>query len=308
MALLETLAASRYHDPSLVSAERQRVFAASWQVVTASARIPHVGDAIGVDAAGWQGEVQPRCKRLRCRYHGWQYDLDGTLARTPDFGAEASPRPLLRVAVAEWNGLVFVHTGDPDATLDVPRDLPALARAFGGTDLASWSFGEVVHHQLACNWKAYVENYLEGYHIPYVHPGLSKEVDVPRYDVIVEGDVCLHEVPTKEGATYDGVWAWVWPNLALNLYDDALSIERILPTGPATMRIEYTFLYAGGADGAERLKAGQAISREVTLEDIAIVEAVQKNLEAGVYERGELSPKHEAGIAAFQARYRKAMA
>ena len=114
--LAETLPADWYHHPERARAERTSVFAPAWQVVTASARIAHVGDAVGVDAAGWpvvvvrseeglvafhnvcrhragplvwEGEVQPRCKRLRCRYHGWQYDLDGTLARTPDFGADA---------------------------------------------------------------------------------------------------------------------------------------------------------------------------------------------------------------------------
>lgn len=329
---VETLAAHWYTGPEHVTPERQRVFAPAWQVVTASARIPNVGDAIGVDAAGWpvvvvrreeglvafhnvcrhragplvwEGEVQSRCKRLRCRYHGWQYDLDGALVRAPDFGGEATPRPLHPVAVGEWNGLVFVCVGDPEAVFDVGRQLPALARAFGRFDLGSWCFGELVRHELACNWKTYVENYLEGYHIPYLHPSLSKEVDVPRYRVIVDGDVCLHEVPTREGATNDGVWAWVWPNLALNVYDDAMSIERILPTGPTTMRIEYTYLHAPGAEA--KFAAGRAISEEVTREDIAIVEAVQKNLEAGIYEVGELSPKHEGGVAAFQARYRGAM-
>ena len=92
-----------------------------------------------------------------------------------------------------------------------------------------------------------------------------------------------------------------------SLYDDALSIERILPTGPNTMRIEYTYLSAPGPEAEARLAAGRDISREVTLEDIAICEAVQKNLEAGIYDRGELSPKHEVGVHAFQERYRAAM-
>jgi choline monooxygenase len=104
---------------------------------------------------------------------------------------------------------------------------------------------------------------------------------------------------------YDGFWAWLAPNVAFNVYAHGMSVERMGPTGPESMRLDYLFFFRDDSDeAAAKREAALAMSRQVTAEDRAICEAVQRNLAAGVYGKGRLSPRHEGGVFAFQSRVR----
>jgi len=98
---------------------------------------------------------------------------------------------------------------------------------------------------------------------------------------------------------------WHWPNFALNLYPDGVNVERFDPVNPKRTRLRYSYALAPGAmeDDTDILR----VSSEVTAEDIAICEAVQRNLDTGVYDEGWLSPRHERGVAAFQGWVRAAL-
>jgi choline monooxygenase len=154
-------------------------------------------------------------------------------------------------------------------------------------------------HDLACDWKTYAENYLEGYHIGSVHPLLADELGDAEYRVRVEGDLVLQEAVGVNDGPQAGVWGWLWPNLGINVYRDGAMIERMTPVGPGRTRLDYLFLNDGG-EGA----LGEALtaSDRLTAEDAAICEAVQRNLSAGAYDRGVLSPNHEIALAWFQSR------
>ncbi len=341
LARAETLEASAYHDPSAFQAERQAVFAREWVLVAHEAELARPGDGVAEQLAGWplfvrrgrdgelrafhdvcrhragpivgaaEGGVSRRCAtpRLRCRYHGWIYDEQGRLEATPGFGPAEGFEParlgLEPVRVATWRGFVFV-------CLDA--EAPPLGHALGRLPglaerlpLERFELHGRAQHTLRCNWKAYVENYLEGYHIPYIHPRLHREVDVKGYEVDASDGVVTHHAPPSARVTepvYDGLWAWLWPNVAFNVYGDGLSVERMLPLSPTEMRIDYLFLFAEGADR----EAALAMCHEVTDEDRRICEAVQLNLEAGVYRTGRLSPRHEAGVFYFQSKVRESLA
>ncbi|MBW8881662.1 MAG: Rieske (2Fe-2S) protein, partial [Asticcacaulis sp.] len=146
---------------------------------------------------------------------------------------------------------------------------------------------------------------LEGYHVPNVHPGLDAEIQSDKYQVSVDGHVVLHDAPPRaHDAVYDGVWGWLWPNIAINVYSRGLMIERMSPVGHDKTRLDYTYLTPDGESvSAETL----AMSDQVTAEDKWITERVQENLNAGVYHTGRLSPKHETAITAFQAWVRQAL-
>ena len=337
----ETLPASSYHDASTFDEERRAIFGSSWILLGHETELAEPGDTLAERLAGWPvfvrrgrdgvlrgfhdvcrhragpvvgmptGDVAQACRvaRLRCRYHGWIYDEEGRLVSTPDFGdaKDFDPRSLglAPIRVDVWRGFVFVCL-DPGGAdlLDSLGRLPDLTR---NVALERYRFDSRRAHRLRCNWKTYVENYLEGYHIPYVHPRLHREIDVKGYAVRAEGSVVTHHAPSRPRVTapvYDGLWAWVFPNVALNVYGDGLSIERMLPVSRNEMRIEYLFLFAEGANR----EAALAMCDEVTAEDRAICEAVQENLEAGIYDRGRLSPRHEAGVFYFQSRVRDALA
>ncbi len=341
LARAETLPASAYRDASAFEAERREVFGRSWLLAAHADELAEPGATVAERLAGWpiflrrgrdgvlrgfhdvcrhragpivgmpEGDVAKTCTvpKLRCRYHGWIYGEDGGLERTPDFGAaedfEPSALALAPLRVACWRGFVFVSfdAEGPELAESLGR-LPELTERL---DLERFRFHSRSAHRLACNWKTYVENYLEGYHIPYVHPRLHREIDVKGYEIEAGRSVVTHHAPARARVAepvYDGLWAWLFPNVAFNVYGEGLSVERMVPVSPSEMRIEYLFLFADGADP----EAALAMCAEVTDEDRRICEAVQRNLEAGVYDRGRLSPRHEAGVFYFQSRLREALA
>ena len=164
-----------------------------------------------------------------------------------------------------------------------------------------------VHH-IACNWKTYGDNYLEGYHIPLVHPALSRAIDPSSYQVDVHDGWVPHRAATRTGALATGAWLWHWPNMALNLYEHGMSVERWYPTGPTScvLVLDYCFAATDDAAAEARNRLDIEASARICVEDKAICEAVQRNLGAGAYDTGVLVPRHEAGVADFHHRIRAA--
>ena len=321
-----TAPVSWYTDPALWPVERQKIFAATWQFLCHESDLAQPGAYRADVLAGFpvvalrddKGELRAFhnvCRHragplvrdeagtcpgaLVCQYHGWRYTLDGRLRAARDFGPadDFDPRDfsLYPVRLAAWRGLVFAGIGED--LPDLQAMLAPVDARLGQVDWSNLKVGMRRHHDLDCNWKTYAENYLEGYHVPDVHPGLNAELVSEHYRAWVEGKVVLHEAPARDGAVYDGVWAWLWPNIAINVYAEGLMVERMSPLGHGRTRLDYTYLTPGGAPvPAETL----TMSDQVTAEDKWIAEIVQRNLAAGVYKTGRLSPKHEAALAAFQ--------
>lgn len=323
-----TLPARLYHDADAWLREREGVFRTSWLFAGHEAEAAEPGGWLAFDIAGWpivvvrgkDGALRAfhnvcrhragplvegaagRCEgELVCRYHGWRYALDGRLRAAVGFGAADGFDPrgfgLIPLELAVWRGLVFVTVEPPARSLEaIVAPLEALLTA-RGLDIARPALRR--QHPLACDWKTYAENYLEGYHIGAVHPRLADELGGAAYEVGVEGEVVFQEAKGVNDGPQAGVWAWLWPNLGINVYRDGAMIERMTPVGPGRTRLDYLFLNDGGESAlGETLEA----SDRLTAEDAAICEAVQRNLEAGVYERGVLSARHEAGVGWFQSR------
>lgn len=329
--LQRTADASLYRDPARFDAERRGVFARSWLFMGHQSELAREGDVLTATLAGYPLIVVRTANGLKafhnvcrhragplfedergncggaltCRYHGWVYTLDGRLRSARDFGAAVGFDPrdysLFELRVETWRGFVFVNA---DAKA------PALAAHLAPLDarLVRQDLESLVHagrrtHDIACNWKIYAENYLEGYHIPLVHPQLNAEVDATKYAVTVEGALCFHHAPPKvTDSVYDGLWAFALPNLGLNVYEHGLMVERMVPLGINGTRLIYDFyLTAEAATDPRRRQQVVGMSAIVTAEDRWICERVQANIDAGVYQAGVLSPKHEAGVAWFQA-------
>jgi choline monooxygenase len=256
---------------------------------------PHRAGPLAYDGAG-------TASSFVCRYHGWVFETDGVLRAARDFGEPGPPEEcsLFDVRTAVWRGLVFVNVDGSAPPLH--EALGGFAQQADGFDLEAMVPAGEWHHDLGCNWKTYAENYLEGYHIPLVHKELARTIDVPRYEVVAFEDWCLHRAPTKEGTVLDGRWMWRWPNLALNLYADSMNLEQFVPLTDSTTRVSYRYYSKDGTLDEEVSR----ISKLLLFEDAAICEAVQRNLDAGIYERGVLSSKHEQGVALFQRRIAEA--
>jgi choline monooxygenase len=182
---------------------------------------------------------------------------------------------------------VFVHLGD---------DPPPLAEAIApfaaeceGFDMESMTYGHRLVRVLACNWKTYADNYLEGYHVPLIHPSLNRALDMSTYRVDVPDDTTASTAPTRPRGRPPAAWLFRYPNLAVNVYADGMNVERIVPVGHDTTHVVYDYF----ARELDQIAAMVEMSNVVLDEDQAMCEAVQRNLDAGVYTAGRLSPKHE---------------
>jgi len=166
-----------------------------------------------------------------------------------------------------------------------------------------------------CNWKVYVDNYLDAYHIPVVHPGLMKEIDYPRYRTETFRYYSQQLGPVKElkagdpgeriyvpgVGLKDALYFWVFPNLMLNFYPDNIQTNVIVPLShDKTLTIfEWYFHDASSEKVRERAKKAIAFSEVVQQEDIHICEAVQRGLNSALYDRGRYSVKRENGVHHF---------
>ena len=319
-----------YSGEEALRTDRTRVLRRTWQFVGHEAMAPGPGDYIAEDVggapvvvvrnaegalAGFHNVCRHRAGMLvadgrghcgeafTCRYHGWRYALDGRLRNAVDFGSAPGFDPreygLFPIRVETWRGLVFVNLDLDAAPLEA-----LLAPLIGLAPFPDFPLTETRTHHLACNWKAYVENYLEGYHLPMVHPEFDADVVVADYQVDIEGEVIFQWAPARDASVYAGTWAWLWPNLAINTYRHGYMIERMTAVGPEATRLDY-FYFFDPARSAELAQMFE-VSDLVTAQDKQVCEEVQRNLSAGIYRGGVLSPKHERGVAWFQARIAEA--
>ena len=333
-ATVWALPARWYADPEIYRAERERIFGRQWLWVGRAAELTEPGRYITAVAAGFplfvrRGEdgtlrafhnvcrhrasrlltaPSGRCDTIECPYHGWRYRSDGALDHAPLFGeAEDFPRDelsLFPIAVDVWRGLVFV-------CLD--REAPPLLDWLGPiADAIERNAREEVHFDrelvftVACNWKTYVDNYQEGYHVPPLHPGLNRDLDWKRYRVINFEGGSFHDAPARGGSPHPGVFGWRFPNFAFNSYPGGLSFMRMEPVGHDRTRLVYDY-YRPASVSPEEFEATVAYGVEVSEEDQWITPIIQQNLEAGVYDRGPLSPRHENGVFYFHEMVRAAL-
>jgi choline monooxygenase len=334
------LPAHHYRGDASLDLDYARVFAQGWQLLARQSQLAGAGDHVvatvgrtpvllvrGEDdvlrafanvcrhrAGPLALEDGRGARALRCRYHGWTYGLDGCLRRAPemadaeDFQPDEIRLPAFRAD--SWQGLVFVSL-DPGAPAlgDV---LAGIAERIAPIDLASMEFAWQDVYTVACNWKVYVDNYLEGYHLPYVHPGLSRVLDYRAYHTELSRWHSLQHSPLRanEGIYGDGdaFYYFVYPNLMLNIMPGRLQVNRVLPDGPDRCRVEFDYYYAADEVARARMARDREFSEEIQQEDIAICEAVQRGLASGCYDAGRLCPRRESGVWHFQELLRQAYA
>ena len=322
------LPARHYFGDAMLEMEQRAVFARSWQLLARSDQLAEPGDHV-VETIGTVPVLLVRGKdevlrafpnvcrhragplalcngkganALHCKYHGWTYTLEGQLRSAPemqgarDFDVGDIRLPPLRVH--EWQGLVFVALSD---------DVPAFAEVYAGIveriapiDLAAMRFRRRETYDINCNWKVYIDNFLEGYHLPHVHPGLSKVLDYRAYDTELFAWQSLQSSPLRDGGDIYGegeaFYYPVYPNIMLNIMPGRLQTNRVIPLGPGRCRVEFDFYYAQDEKAQSRVARDAEFSDEVQLEDVAICEAVQRGLASGTYNAGRLCPKRESGV------------
>ncbi len=334
------LPARFYFGEDMLAMEQRAVFARSWQLVAQHAQLAgpgdHVVENIGevpvLVVRGQDGVLRAfpnvcrhragplalcngkGARALHCKYHGWTYTLEGQLRSAPemqdaqDFKVEDIRLPPLRVH--EWQGLVFVALDD--SAPDFYDVYGGIVERIAPIDLSAMRYLRRDSYDIDCNWKVYIDNFLEGYHLPHVHPGLSRVLDYRAYDTELFPWHSLQSSPLRDsGGAYgegEAFYYHVYPNVMLNIMPGRLQTNRILPLGPGRCRVEFDYYYAQDEQAMARIAADQSFSDEVQAEDITICEAVQKGLASGFYDAGRLCPKRESGVWHFQNLLRAAYA
>ena len=346
-----SLAARFYTDPGMAALDRTAIFDRGWHLVAHVCQLQAAGDHVVADLAGLPviavrggddidgagagrpGEIRVfhnvcrhragpiascdglAARSLRCRYHGWTYGLDGVLksapemATAPDFDVADIRLPQLAVRV--WQGLVFAAVDEANAP---PFDafVDAIdARLGPGRGLEHYGHHHRVGYDVACNWKVYVDNYLEGYHVPHIHPGLNKLLDYRSYITETARWYSYQWSPLEGGDTYgdgDALYYWLWPNTMLNILPGRLQTNRVVPLGIDRCRVEFDFYYTLDDSGQARARrdADLAFSDEVQVEDLTICEDVQRGLASGSYQPGRLNPLRENAVHHFHELLRSA--
>jgi choline monooxygenase len=348
-----TLASKFYTDPSILDTEKSRIFRRTWQLVgtlgtpcgevngakrtIADPETFFTGDVVGepvVIVRDQQGTLRAfsnvcrhragpiaqgsGCKNvLRCGYHGWTYTLDGRLIGTPDVeGVEFFDRStmgMVPLRLEIWEQLIFVNFDqNPEPLSSYLGKIPEQARGFRFEGLQSVERRDYI---IDCNWKVYVDNYLEGYHIPIAHPGLMREIDYAQYRTGTYRYYSQQFAPIRAmkpedaserfyapgGGFQEALYFWIFPNLMLNIYPDNLSTNLVVPLShDKTLTIfEWFFHDVHSEKVRERIKRAVAFSDEIQREDIDLCRNVQRGLNSSTYDRGRYSVKRENGVHHF---------
>jgi choline monooxygenase len=331
-----TIPAPWYFDGRIGELERASVFSATWQVVGRSDQVRENGQFFTAELAGEPlvvargddgqlrafynvcrhhaaavvTEAQGCAKQFRCPYHGWTYGIDGALKGMVEFDGvcnfDRARNGLVPIRVDTWENFVFVNLDGRAAPL---RDfLGIVPELVAPLDLANklYFFDRRVY-TLNCNWKVYVDNYLDGgYHVPHAHKGLSSVIEYTKYTIENFERACLQSSPlSSDSSSEAGVAAtrqgrafylWQYPNFMINAYEGVMDTNLVLPLAVNRCAVVFDYYFADTSAAAEaRHKESIAVSEQVQDEDMAICDAVQRGLSSRAYVAGRLSVRREAG-------------
>jgi choline monooxygenase len=331
-----TIPAPWYIDPRIMDLERRTLFTSSWQMVGRADQVREPGQYITSELAGepilvvrgsdhvLRGffnvcrhhaaaimiEPEGRTTNLRCPYHGWTYTLEGDLKGTPDFAGvcnfDRAASGLVPVETALWENWVFVKLERNGPSLEdfLGADLIGQVHRLG---LENLHWMERRHYTLDCNWKVFVDNYLDGgYHVPHLHKGLASVLDYSKYMIengerfcVQSSPVVSEETEARTGAVRKGeraLYYWIYPNFMINWYEGVMDTNLVCPRGVDRTEVIFDFYFADISEQArEQNLASIAVGERIQDEDVAVCRSVQRGLTSRGYVAGRLSVRREAG-------------
>jgi choline monooxygenase len=331
-----TIPSPWYFDARINALEQQSVFARSWQAVGRADQVRDKGNFFTADLAGEPivvargedgelrafynvcrhhaaavvTEAQGCAKQFRCPYHGWTYGVDGALKGMVEFEGvcnfDRGKNGLVPVKVDTWENFVFVNL---DGRAEALQEFLGMVTGL----VAPLQLGKKMKYfdrriyTLRCNWKVYVDNYLDGgYHVPHAHKGLSSVIEYTKYTIENFERACLQSSPLSSGAKSEsGVSAtrqgrafylWIYPNFMINAYEGVMDTNLVLPMGVDECAVVFDYYFADiRKKASKKNKESIKVSEKVQDEDEAICDAVQRGLGSRAYVAGRLSVRREAG-------------
>ena len=331
----KTLASDFYTDERYFELSKEKIFARTWQflgkasdidVLTPRTVLPDFLDepvlfvktdeslACLSNVCTHRGKilVEEACdaKLIRCGYHGRRFSLDGKFLSMPEFeGVENFPSEsdnLRRVPFAVRQGFMFASL-DPVEAFDT--FVSDVAERFSDDDYepGTLRLTSTREYEINAHWALYCENYLEGFHIPYVHHSLNEVVDYGSYmtetfrysslQTAAESgrDAAVASAP-RAVQPVAARYLFLFPNTMFNFYPWGISVNVVRPVSPSKTVVEFlTYV----ADESLVEKGAGADLHRVELEDEAVVESVQRGIRSRFYTHGRYSPTREQGTHHF---------
>jgi phenylpropionate dioxygenase-like ring-hydroxylating dioxygenase large terminal subunit len=252
-------------------------------------------------------------KKLICGYHGRRFNLDGSFEHMPEFEeAKDFPRDcdsLAKIETKTWEQFIFINLS---TTFSFDSIAAALEERVGFLPISSFTKSEERSRDYTVNahWALYCDNYLEGFHIPFVHPDLNQAVEYNTYETILydycnlqvgyaKDDTEAFDLPVGHpdfGKKVAAYYYWIFPNLMLNFYPWGLSVNIVKPLDHQTTKVSFiSYIYDESKIGSS---AG-ALLDKVEMEDEAVVQGVQNGIQSRFYSTGRFSPTKEKGVHHF---------
>jgi len=341
--IAETLNTDFYTDPQVYEAAKQKIFAKSWQYIGDTGLVKTAGSCfpftllenyldepllLTKDASEklhcmsnvctHRGTtlVAEACQQnhLRCRYHGRQFRLDGTFLSMPEFKEVKNfPREednLVNLPLHIWGPLLFTSL---DLKADAGKYFQEMASRLAWLPLDEFVYQPELSsgYDVQAHWALYCENYLEGFHIPFVHAGLNAVIDFGNYTTelfeysnlqlgIAKTNEETFELPPSSpdyGKQVAAYYFFVYPNMMFNFYPWGLSVNLVQPVSIEKTRVTF-FTYVWKKSLFNK-GAGSQLD-VVEMEDEEVVESVQKGIRSRFYQQGRYSVTREQGIHHFQ--------
>ena len=334
-----------YTDPHFFTFEKEAIFKKNWQFVGRVDQLAQIGDYFSGELLGLpyivikNEEKNPRayynvCSHhaslivdeetsgnrdcFQCPYHGWTYGLKGELNKVPGSGGlkglNIKRLRLKEIPLKVKGPFIFLYFGNLNEEVKEGKD-------FFPTELLehfvfeNMSFVGRFSYKLKCNWKVFVDNYLDGgYHVPWMHPGLSGQVNFDSYQSSVYENYSVQSCSSKksdekklqekseldfpERVGESARYFWMYPNFMVNIYGQWIDTNWVKPINVNECLVYFDYFYRGHLNDELKQKSLKA-SFKVQEEDTVICERVQKGLSSGVYDPGPYVPKYEYPMFAF---------
>lgn len=338
----ETLSAEFYQNEEVFAALKEKVFARSWQWIGEERLVSTAGSVhpfyfvdnyisepmllsrdkegnlrclsnVCTHRANILAHHSANVDQLVCGYHGRRFGLDGAFKRMPEFKeAENFPRPcdhLHQFPLTKWTPFLFTSI-EPSFPFQLVTD--KMEERIGFLPLEQFRFERASSKEYLVNahWALYCDNYLEGFHIPFVHQDLNEALDYGSYTTelytycnlqigYASGAEEVFDLPPghpDEGKKVAAYYYWVYPNLMFNFYPWGLSINVVRPISKDKTKVAfYTYVY----DESKRERGAGALLDKVEREDEFVVEGVHRGLQSSIYKTGRFSPSRELGVHHF---------
>ena len=336
----ETLSSRFYIGDEYFHESKEKIFAKSWQLVGRASEVknlkPHMiledflDEPILItrrdeefyclsNVCTHRGKVliENSCeaKGIRCPYHGRRFDLSGKFLSMPEFEqVENFPSQkdnLPQVPFGVWGEFLFASV-NPIAPLQT--FLAEMQEKLEPLDLNNLKLASTRDYIVKAHWALYCENYLEGFHIPFVHQSLNEAIDFGSYKtetfrfsslqtgIAKQAETQQSATVSDSDSTFDfdetvaALYFFIFPNLMFNFYPWGLSVNIVKPLAPDLTKVSYLNFVS---DESKLEKGAGADLNLVELEDQAVVESVQKGIRSRFYEKGRYSPLREQGTHHF---------